>query len=68
MKNTNHISKINALIPLTETEAKRKVKEFGKVNELRDGALKSKYNHDFKTEFFHQAMNRLAVEAGLRVA
>ncbi|MBC2712878.1 MAG: hypothetical protein HGJ94_18370 [Desulfosarcina sp.] len=61
-----HIKQIDALIPAALLEAKVKAKEHGKSCEIRH-CKTGKYNHVFFTEYFHQAMNRMASEAGLRV-
>ena len=63
---------INALIPIAETEAKKIVELSGKRSEKRVGVRDKVtgkyqyYNHCFFTEYFHKAMKRLAIEAGLR--
>lgn len=66
MENTDYVSKINALIPTAHAEAKSKVVKLGKTSEIRPGKDGKDYNHDFFSEFFHKAMNRLATDAGLR--
>jgi hypothetical protein len=66
MEKTDYVSKINALIPIAEAEAKVKVQELGMASEPRPGADGKNYNHCFFSEFFHKAMKRLAMDAGLR--
>jgi hypothetical protein len=63
---TKYEQDINSLIPIAEKEAKAKAKEFGKLNELKPGVDGRTYFHCFFSEFFHQAMNRLAFESGFR--
>jgi len=57
---------INLLIPMAMREAFLRKDALGKKFERRQGADHRKYNHCFITQFFHEAMNRLAIEAGLR--
>lgn len=59
------IALINRLIPLARKEAKRKVRENGREYELREHKGEP-YHHDFWTEYFHEAMDRLTKEQGLR--
>lgn len=61
----DRITAINKLIPQAEKNAKRLVKEHGKEFEYRQGRGQS-YRHSFFVQFYHQEMNRLAQEAGLR--
>lgn len=65
--NPEHIKKINALIPLAEKEARQKLKTKQNKTESRIGAYGKLYDHYFYSEFFHNAMNRLAIKAGLRM-
>ena len=57
---------INALISFAEKEATNKVTALGKKNETRIGKGGQKFKWDFWSEYFHDAMNRMAVEQGLR--
>lgn len=63
---------IDALIPIAEKEAIKKVNELGKNKERRAGIFDKVsgkyqyYNYCFFTEYFHAAMKRLTAEAGLR--
>jgi hypothetical protein len=57
---------INALIPLAEKEANKRVSELGRKTEERIGVGNQIFNWDFFTEYFHEAMNRMAKEAGIR--
>jgi len=59
---------IDALIPKAMKEAHQKRAALGQTYERRasHGSAQGKYNHCFLTQFFHEAMNRLAREAGLR--
>lgn len=52
---------INALIPAAVSEAKSETKFMPSPTVNVRG-----YNHCYFTEFFHKAMTRLAIEAGLR--
>ena len=63
---TDHEKKISKFIPKAEVEATNKVSSTGLVTEQRMGANKEKYTFCYWTLFFHQAMNRLTKEAGLR--
>lgn len=63
---TDYEKSINALIPAAEKEATRKVAIWEEKNEPRIGADGKNFNWDFWTEFFHRAMNRMAIKAGLR--
>lgn len=59
--------RIDALIPIAEEEATKKVKAFGRRFEQRIGELDGKlYTYCFWTKYFHRAMNRLAARAGIR--
>jgi hypothetical protein len=57
---------INALIPAAEKEATEKVKLKKKVSEERPGVDGKPFNWCFWTEYYHVAMNRMAIEKGLR--
>lgn len=65
-------NEIDKLIPTADKEARQKVNELGIKSESRVGAFDKEsgkcqfYNHCFRSEFFHRAMKRLAIEAGLR--
>ena len=50
----------------SEKEAKEKVLELGMESERRSGVGGVFFNYCFFTEYFHAAMRRLAIEAGLR--
>ena len=63
---TDYEKSINALIPAAEKEARMKVTILGKETEERPGVDDKPFNWDFWTEYFHAAMNRMAIEAGLR--
>jgi len=63
---TQHEQNIESLFKLAEKEAILKITNIGKLGEIRPGAGGRTYFHCFKTEFFHKAMNRLAVENGFR--
>ena len=72
----DHTKTIDTLIPQAELEATKMVADLGEDYETRKrviGKNKSgedaftKYKHCFFTEFFHEAMNRLTKERGLRV-
>jgi hypothetical protein len=62
----NHIDSINALIPKADAEARRKVLRTGRVNEKRVGVDGISCSWDFFTEYFHEAMNRMTAQEGLR--
>lgn len=59
---------INSLIPTAAKEAREKVRAKGMTNEKRPGKEAVYYNHDFFSEYFHQAMTRLGIEHKLRKA
>lgn len=67
----NYRHKINKLIPKALRAAKARVAELEHEFELRPGSDKggndgADYKHYFESEFFHQEMNQMAREAGLR--
>ena len=63
---------IDALIPQAEKEALGRLVGESKKSEKRPGVGKLPsgkpilYSHCFFTQYFHESMNRLAYEAGLR--
>lgn len=61
-----HVAKIDKLIPTAKMMATKKMSEVGKVSEVRKGKLSVSYNHCFWSQYFHEAMNMLTREAGLR--
>lgn len=63
---SQHEQNIESLFNAAEKEATLKVTNIGKAGELRPGSGGRTYFHCFRTEFFHKAMNRLAVEGGFR--
>ncbi|MBW1812164.1 MAG: hypothetical protein JRJ39_00450 [Deltaproteobacteria bacterium] len=63
---TQYEKDVDFFIPYAEIEAMKRVEALGVPGELRAGAGGGTYLHSFKTEFFHQAMNRMTKEAGLR--
>lgn len=66
---SDYENSINALIPAAKKEATQKVAALGKKSEERtfgSGKTKETFTWDFWTEYFHSAMNRMAIEAGLR--
>jgi hypothetical protein len=65
-KMTRYQKDINALISFAEREAIAKVKRLGKKNELRPGKDGNDFRWDFQSEYFHDAINRMAREQGLR--
>ena len=58
--------KIDALVPFAEAEALKRVKEFGKKTEERIGIDGKPFKWDYFTQFFHEEMNRMCREKGLR--
>ena len=58
--------KIDALVPFAEAEAQKRVKEYGKEVEERIGKDGKPFNWDFFTQFFHEEINRMCREKGLR--
>jgi len=58
--------KIDALVPFAEAEALKRVKEFGKKTEERIGKDGKPFKWDYFTQFFHEEMNRMCREKGLR--
>lgn len=65
-RSKNELDAIEDLIPLASKTAGRRVKELGKESEVREGAGIVPVNWDFWTEFFHEEMLRLRIEAGLQ--
>ena len=63
---TDYERSIEDLIPQAEKEARLKVVNTGIVSVARAGIGGRTYNHCFKTQFFHEAMTRLAIEKGFR--
>jgi len=70
LTNGERIAAINKLIPSAAKEADKKLRAHkltgGADAEERAGAKGSTYRHVFWNQFYHQAMNRLAKERGLR--
>jgi len=71
MNNAQYIREIDRLIPIAQRAARERVVEFGKLTEDRPGykivgGEVRDYQHCFFTEFFHEEMNIMAYEAGLR--
>lgn len=62
----NYELEINKLIPQAVKEAKNKVWLTGVKNASVPGKYSVVYNHDYFSEYFHQAMIRLAIENNLR--
>ena len=58
--------KINALIPAAEKEADKKVAKLGKESEVCQGMDGKPFNWSFWTQFYHAAMNRMAIKDGIR--
>lgn len=58
--------KIDFFIPYAEKEARLRVEALGKAWEKRAGVDGRTYNHCFQTQFFHEIMKRITIEAGLR--
>lgn len=68
MKKKNHKKQINALIPIASKRAKKRVRELRGITEvLVIGIGGNIYPWDFFTEYFHEEMNKMAKEKGLRV-
>ena len=59
-------SEINSLIPEAEKEASCKVLKLKNKTEYRIGSDGKKFKWNFWSEFFHAAMNRMAIERGFR--
>lgn len=59
--------RIDKFIPTAMKIAKERVKEFGKERKDKMGMGGRVYSHCYRTQFFHQEMNRITKEAGLRV-
>lgn len=57
---------INALIPEASKLADVRTKALPYKTEWRTGLGSILYNWDYWTQFFHEEMNKLAREAGLR--
>ena len=67
----NYEAQINALIPLAESMADARIKGMRKTHEKRSGKYRegnngTEYIHCFWSQYFHEAMNKLAQERGLR--
>ena len=63
---TDYERNIEDLIPQAEKEAMLRVVNTGIVSVARPGIDGRTYNHCFFTQFFHEAMTRLAIEKGIR--
>lgn len=64
---TNYEKQIDKLIPMAMRSADKRLRRSGKSpNERREGVDGSKFNWYRWNEYYHQAMNDLAHEAGLR--
>lgn len=63
---TAYQASIDKLISAAEKEAYRELAKLDRTSEPRQGADNLPYNHDFWSEFYHKAMNRLCRAAGLR--
>ena len=63
---TTHEGLINALIPRAEQEATTKAANMPEQYETRTGAEGKPMNWHFWTEYYHQAMNRMAKQRRLR--
>jgi len=61
-----HEEKIDSLISLADAEALEIVNRMGEKSVFVKGVDKQNYAWDHHTFFFHQAMNRLCREKGLR--
>lgn len=58
---------INSLIPRAEKMARKKVDRTGKGYESRIGVDGREYRHCFWSQYFHEAMNKLTKQHGVRV-
>ena len=58
--------KVDALVPFAERAALKRVKEFGKKTEERIGKDGKLFKWCFFTQFFHEEMNKLCKEKGIR--
>ena len=58
--------KVDALVDFAEKAAQERVKKLGKETEERIGKDGKPFNWDFFTEFFHEEMDRMCKEMGLR--
>jgi len=58
--------RIDSLIPLADVEAFEIVNRIGQKSVLVKGVDNQNYAWDHYTFFFHQAMNRIARERGVR--
>ena len=61
-----HEDAINSLIPIAEIEADRKIKRLKSPFRSMKGKDESVFNYSYWTQYFHQAMNRMTKEEGLR--
>ena len=65
MEETTHEKLINDQIPRAEKEATEKAEKLPEY-EVRKGVDGKKMNWHFWTEYYHQAMNRMAKQRRLR--
>lgn len=61
------IAAINSFIPVAIQEAIKRAEEPGLCGAKEVGYIGRAHTHCFKTQFFHEIMNRMTREAGLRV-
>jgi len=62
-----HQKEVNDLIPVAWEEARKRVEKLGVKSISRIGADGKDYSHDLRSAFYHENMNRMTKEAGLRV-
>jgi hypothetical protein len=63
---TEHERAIDNLIPKVDKIVAGRMKKFGIRYESREGAMGKDYKHCFRTQFFHEEINKQAFKAGLR--
>jgi len=62
-----HVQSIDAFIPQALQYARKETVKRGREYVWKPGKDKVPYKFYYETHFFHQEMNRLTVDAGIRV-
>ena len=65
-RNAARVIEINRFIPLAVKEASEKVEELGKDIVSVTGVDGQPANYSHRTKFFHQAMKKMTIAAGIR--
>ena len=64
-RDSNHIAQIDALIPMAEMLAKKRVAMLKQKVTSEIGVNGEPYAHYMETQYFHEEMDRMKREAGL---